>query len=514
MGKQTVRENRPNDHAMPDTKTSSSIARNWLGKASRVISHLRLKPFEQSTEEGRASERHRRILLTAAAAAAAKGMNALTQLASVPLTWPYLGKERFGLWMTLSTFITMLSFADLGIGSGVLNRISEANGRGDRELARRCVSSAFFMLTGIALVLFCVFMGAHEQIDWPRLLKLKSAQSAAEAGPAVMVLAWCFALNLPLGIISRVQLGYQEGFINSTWTAVGNGVGLAGVLTAAYFRAGVPWLVAAMAGAPVVALLLNGIGLFFVRRPWLMPRWRDASFSMVGELLRVGLMFFILQVTAQLSYSADNLIVLGIFDQQAVADYAVVAMIFSLAPKILEMLFMPLWPAYGEAAARGDIAWIKVTLARSLKGGLLLTGCFAVVLVIFGRQILSLWTRHPAHPAFSLLLGFGCWSLLVAWGYAVGTFLSGKGVIKFQAVCAVVLTGVALPAKIVLGAHFGLPGVIWAMVLSYLLCTFVPLSLYIPRLLAGMRQSSRPCSGVVSDGVSQGDSARSGDCAD
>ena len=91
----------------------------WRDKLAQVQRHLRFAPFEQDTEEGRAAERHRRILLTALAAGASKAMGALTGFISIPLTLKYLDKERYGLWMTISTFVTMLSFADLGVGNGL-----------------------------------------------------------------------------------------------------------------------------------------------------------------------------------------------------------------------------------------------------------------------------------------------------------------------------------------------------------------------------------------------------------
>jgi O-antigen/teichoic acid export membrane protein len=489
---------------MPESNMPPSLASQWFRRLSHVVSQLRLQPFEQATEAGRAQERHRRILLTALAAAASKAMGALTALISVPLTIRYLDKERFGLWMTVTTFMAMLSFADLGIGNGLLNWISEANGKDDRSLAQRGVSSCFYMLAGIGAALLLVFFAMYGRIDWPSLLKLTSPKAVAEAGPVTAVLAVCFALNLPLGIVNRIQLGYQQGFVNSLWTGAGNLLALAGVLTAVYFRAGLPWLVGAIAGAPLLALLLNGIVLFSVQRPWLIPRWHYASAHTIKLLMRAGTMFFILSIAFQLTYTPDNFIVLHFSDEKSVADYSVVAKVFSLAPLILEMLLTPLWPAYGEAATRGDVAWIKKTLGRSIKGGLLLAGMLTVVLILFGRPLIALYTGNLTHPAFSLLLGFGCCSLLWVWGIAASMFLNGVSALKFKAVCAVVLAVVAVPAKLVLGARFGLPGIIWAMVISYVVCTVVPISLHIPRLLTEIGASSRRPPNAEANSVAPG----------
>jgi O-antigen/teichoic acid export membrane protein len=44
--------------------------------------------------------------------------------------------------MVLLSIIAAMSFADLGIGNGLMNAISEAYGKDDRKLAREYVTSA------------------------------------------------------------------------------------------------------------------------------------------------------------------------------------------------------------------------------------------------------------------------------------------------------------------------------------------------------------------------------------
>ena len=45
-----------------------------------------------------------------------------------------------------------------------------------------------------------------------------------------MVFAFCFALNIPLDLVQRVQLGLQQGFRMNLWQACGSVAGLAGVV--------------------------------------------------------------------------------------------------------------------------------------------------------------------------------------------------------------------------------------------------------------------------------------------
>ena len=107
-----------------------------------------------AAQRGRA--RSRRATLTALTNLVAKLVTVGTSFATVPLTLHYLGDERFGLWMTISSLSALLAFADFGLGNGLLNAVAEASGRDDPAAIRRLVASAAAMLGTVALALLLV----------------------------------------------------------------------------------------------------------------------------------------------------------------------------------------------------------------------------------------------------------------------------------------------------------------------------------------------------------------------
>ena len=50
-------------------------------------------------------------------------------IAIVPLALDYLGPERYGIWLTLSSFLALLGFMDLGLGNAVMTGALENGGR-------------------------------------------------------------------------------------------------------------------------------------------------------------------------------------------------------------------------------------------------------------------------------------------------------------------------------------------------------------------------------------------------
>ena len=72
-------------------------------------------------------------------------------------------------------------------------------------------------------------------------------------------------------------------------------------------------------------------------------------------------MFLVLQLGVSIFYGSDNIIITHLLGPDAVAGYAVPERMFSLISTLLAMALMPLWPAYAEAAARGDHSWVRRT---------------------------------------------------------------------------------------------------------------------------------------------------------
>jgi O-antigen/teichoic acid export membrane protein len=458
-------------------------------KTKQAISIVSLKPINTSTVQGRSKERSRRIILTALASALGKGVNVLTALISVPLTVKYLGTERYGLWMTISSIIAIIGFADLGMGNGLLNAISEANGKDDQQLGREYTSSAFFMLMSVAIIFAIIFMVIFPLISWKKVFNVSSALAVAEAGPGMAVFIGCFLVNMPLGIVQRIQLGYQEGFINNLWQGLGNVLGLGCVLLAIYLKAGLPWLILAMAGAPVLATLLNGIILLRYRRRWLLPKWGYINSKATKKIFRIGIMFFALQVATALAYSSDNIVTTQVLGPTAVANYAIAMRLYVIPTMILSMILYPLWPAYGESVARGDVMWIKKTLVNSLIISIIITVLPSIVLIIFGIPIVKLWVGPEVTPSFLLLLGLGVWTVIGSAGNAVAMFLNGANIIGFQVVTAIIMSIGAILAKIALSKAIGLPGIIWGTVIAYALLSGIPQLIYVPQVISKMTRN-------------------------
>lgn len=463
------------------TANREMIAATLASRALKTLELLRLTPFDCATEDGRARERHRRVALTALAAAAAKVISVSSLLISIPLTLHYLGAERYGMWMTIGSLIAMMAFADLGIGNGLLNAIAESHGRDDKASVRRHASSAYVILSLIAVSIVTVFAVAYPLLSWHQIFNVQSDIAQIEAAPALAVFVCCFAAGIPLSVVQRTQTGLQQGFTANLWQCVGSLLGLAGILVAVHLQASLPWLVAAAAGLPLVAALGNTLLFFGHQRRDLAPHPGLAQTDSIRRIVQTGALFFVLQIVIAAAYLSDNIIITHALGAEAVAQYSVPEKMFSVISTVLLMAIAPLWPAYGEAIARGDQDWSRRTLVRSLQLTAITSGLLSLVLIIAGPWLLSLWVGHAVSVSLLLLVSLGIWKTLDSVGNALAMYLNGRGMLRIQAILGTLMAIVAVTLKLVLVERLGVAGAPMATAIAYSACILLPLAWIVPR---------------------------------
>jgi O-antigen/teichoic acid export membrane protein len=452
---------------------------------------LRIRPFDTATPEGRSAERYRRVAWSTLLSTVARFVGMGTGFISVPLVGAYLGSDRYGIWLQMSSFVAVLGPLDLGIGLGLLTVVSDAYGRDDREAARRAISTAIAMLSLIASLIVVVFGIAYFVIPWARVFNVTTEPAISEAGPAAAVLFGSFALGLPLGIVGQVQLAHQAGYVSSAWAIVGNLGSFVALLAVIALHGSLPMLVLALTGVGLVAAILNGWFLFRMQRPWLMPRVADIDLRAARPLLKVGFFFLVLQIAGLAAYSIDNIVIAQILGSGAVQEYAVPTKLFVLAPTFLSYALVPLWPAYRESMARGDGAWVKRTLRRSLILAAVVNIPSTLFLIVTGPFLIQIWV--PAlhlHPTMLLLVGLGSWTILNTVNGPFAMLFNGANIVGFQAVCAISMAIANVTLSILLVQRIGVSGAIYGSVIAQVIFVLLPELWYLRRLMRRLSTST------------------------
>ena len=427
------------------------------------------------------AKRNVRILATTFSGVFGKGVMIVSNLIMVPLTLRYLGEEMYGLWLTISSVILMLYLSDLGIGLGLLNAVSAAYGKDDEGAARRCVSSSFIGITGLVLVGGLVLFSCRSLVPIEWVLGVKDSAAANVVRPTLTAALLAFALNLPLTLVEPVYQGYQEGYLYRAWHAFGCVCTVVALLICVRLRASLPVLAFCLMAGPALANLC-GAAFLFLRKPGIRPRIRYFDKSTFKSIAGDGFLFFGVKITSVLIVSLPAVLISHLLGPKAVTPYQICFKLFMIVPYMVGMYYASLWPAYREAATRGDWKWVRSTfrLAAFISAG---AACVAGgLLFFFGQSLIKWWVGSTVIIGDDMRSGFCVWIACCIYGGLVSSLLNALGKIRIQLIFGSICAVGALVFQWYATPLWGPTGTIWALSTAYILFIALPLAAVVFRV--------------------------------
>jgi O-antigen/teichoic acid export membrane protein len=194
-------------------------------------------------------------------------------------------------------------------------------------------------------------------------------------------------------------------------------------------------------------------------------RWRWDS-AAAREILALGKWIFAGSVLGFLVNSADRLILGALVESAVLGVYAIAFLLFSAVEQVLVKIVADVsYPALSELARERPAALRSAYYRFHLAVGL--PACFAAGLLLVAAEPLVAVLYDPRYAEAGWMLQTLAIALVtLPFRVATQCFVVLGEPAQMSAICAVRL--VALCAAVPLGWHFfGLPGALWAIVLSY-----------------------------------------------
>ena len=430
--------------------------------------------YDTSTAEGRSLERSRNIALTAMSAMLAKVIAMIIPLVTVRLTLSYMGEDVYGLWSAVTSFFTMFTFADLGLGSGLQTELSKASALEDKSVAKRLVSSTYVILTGVSALLVVVFLVVYPFVDWAKVINAETENTIAIVGGVVVAIVIPKFINIPLALIQRTQTAMQEGYRTNLWQCCGNLLSLVFVVAVYYLDLGALTMIWASSMITVIVAFINMVVYFRWQRPELSPKVKFFDKTISKRMLSTGTKFFVLSVFTSLSLSIDNFIVAHTCSLSDVTPYSVMYKIVHLISVVTVMLSAPLWGANGEAMQRGEYDWVKKATRRIMLVSLGFASAASLCLFMLIKPALSIITDGAVAPDYLLLAAMCLMQIVISITSPYFVTLNAAGIVNYQIGTYVIYALISLPLKYILGSHFGMVAITWVGVVSYVALLTIP----------------------------------------
>jgi O-antigen/teichoic acid export membrane protein len=419
-----------------------------------------------SQELLRSRDRNKKVTHAFNASIVSKIISMGAGLISVPIAYKALGQEQFSLWMTITSIIAAMQFADLGIGNSLLNIVVIANARDDRLSARRAVTSSVGLLTLLCIFLLVFFICFYPFLNWTKIYNVSTRSIAMEAGLATAIMVLCLALNLPILTAQRVQMAYQDGLKANVWISIGSLFALAGIVTCGQMKANLVTFTFAALGGPCLAAILCWIYEFLIDRPWLFPNAQYFDFSTGRRLIKNGGLWSLFLLMGFIGTGLDNLIISHFFNHDAVAKYSVMSKLLA-GLLVAQMLSAPLWPAFAEAIERGDLFWAQQTFRRSI----LICAAFGLlgagIIVFMSHWVIELWVGVELAPDPVMVSGFALWCFVTNLFAGISAMMANHHLLPSLILLTTIATIISFILKILVAPSLGSDFIIWGTVIGY-----------------------------------------------
>ena len=390
-----------------------------------------------------------------------KGLAVACTFFAIPLMIHYLGQEQFGVWSTLLSVLTWVSFFDLGLGNGLRNKLAEALANDQPEEARSYISSAYSLIGIISFILFVCIVIAAFSVSWQAVFNTELL-SEETLRYAILITGLSITVNFWLGLINSVLNAVQKTAVVVLGQFLFNALTLflVYVLTMTT-NASLLYLAIAYGGSMVGTNIL--LSRWFYKKNMIFLPKLSVDFSHVRPLLSLGLQFFVLQIAVLVIFATDKILITQLFGPEFVTPYDVIFKLFSVISIIYGLITAPLWSSYTDAYHRSDFVWIKGVLRKQflIFGGIVLAvGC----LILIAKQVIAVWIGGDIVVSLPLVVSMGFFILISTWNNIFALLLNGIGKIRLQIYSAVFAMFMNIPLSIYFTQYlgFGVSGVVLA----------------------------------------------------
>lgn len=382
---------------------------------------------------------------------------------TLPLTLHYLTAVEYGVWITLFSIMNWINMLDIGIGLGMRNKLAEAVAKKNKEAAKIYISTGFFSILCIAIVLFIVMVISISSVDIQSVFNTKDI-SSKELYMSVLLTGIFVTISFVLGLINQIYYAFQKAAFTGLISVV-NGVLLLVIIYALTMR-GSHSLVYFVCGFGIAMIFSKVvfIVIFFEKHMDFIPAWRFLKISKLKEITNMGIKFFVIQICCIVGFGFSNILITQLLGPEYVRTYDVVFKIFNVSVMIQNLVLAPLWSAYTDAFAKGDYQWIKRVFWKTCRmSTVIVTGM--VIVAFFVDELLYLWLSMHFTYSIWLIIGMVLYHTLSLFGGNCCMILNGIGRLDVQMYAWVIAALLIVPTAYIFTHNIGMniEGIIWAL---------------------------------------------------
>jgi len=339
-----------------------------------------------------------RILRNAGANVARGGVAALMALVLPPVLTRSMSPAAYGAWALVLQLSAYIVYLDFGIQTAIGRFVAYGNERSDHGYCNRMVSTGVAALSAAGLLALLIAVVTAALL--PQLFHQMPTSILGQARAAVLLVAGSLAIGLPFAAFNGVFVGLHRYDIPALTVGGSRVLSAVFIILVVRSRGSLLGMGLAVAAVNLFACALQ-YGLYRKLAAGISLSVRAVKADAFRELFDYCFSLSIWSFASLLVAGAD-LILVGFFQYQEVAFYAVASTLVLFLAGLQSAIFNALLSPAAALHARGSSGALGRMLLTSTRYGtflLLLTG---IPLLVWAPGILRLWVG-PVYAAHGVL---------------------------------------------------------------------------------------------------------------
>ncbi len=396
-----------------------------------------------------------------------KGGSVFLGFAIVPLTIDVLTPERYGIWLTISSFIAWFSFFDIGLGNGLRNKFTEAKSENNFSKLKIYTSVAYISVATISLSLFIIFILFNGFIQWNLIFNVGQALQSDLLVIMPIVFGF-FCIQLTLKLILTILVADQYHSAQAQFNFFSQAISLAIIwLMSRFFSSTLLSFASIISIIPVIILFGYSFFAFSSRYRTIFPSFKNWQWSGIKEIMGLGIRFFVIQIAGILLFSTGNIIISQLLGPEKVVPYNLSYQYFGIANMAFSIILAPYWSSVTDAYIKGDSIWIKSSMNKLTYFSFIFL-LLLLLMVFVAPTFFKFWVGDKVVVEFSTNLWMALFFAFTIFYSPYTYFINGTGKVKLQMISLLFTAVFNIPLSFLLVSKFnmGISGVIASTVIS------------------------------------------------
>ena len=372
----------------------------------------------------------------------------------MPFIIAHLGTRFYGIWILIAAFVGYYGLLDLGVSSAVMRYVSRSIGAGNREKTKYYVSSAFFILCAVGVLVISISIVA----SFFAAFFINNSDDLFLFKFSVIILGFAIGISFPLRVF--------DGLLNANlrvdlkrYIEIGEIiVRTALIIVALEMGYGILGLAVVSASAMLAVFIVKAVVAFNVD-PTLRIKIKYFNMNKINEMKDFAFFNFIQGIAKILTSNIDPYTVAYFANIKAVAYYGVALSLANYFAEFFGALLGMLFPVFSQKEGANDFEGIGRILVFVSKISMIVSTFMATMTILYARQFLTRWL-DPSFTASYIIVVLLIGPFILKFGFAPSYFvLNSTGKHRLNTYLEIIEGVFNLGLSILLGFFWGTVGV-------------------------------------------------------